>query len=302
MSTLLRVTAAALVSTVVFSSAALAAGDYVKNHSLQIDQGVLSNPPVIVYVPKNGKYQAQKEGSYSIKMRWKAQRRLAARIIWWQLDNLTNNVVVDSSGFSSVSLKKLDKTIVYPVSWNQLKHFESAGRKVCEKHGDPDKKIIKTSKDIRFKFIGSVKAKPKRKSAVTDLDMSFPAYLPVRIVCMPVPFKITEAKLSVKYHSNPNKCPVRVTLKAAFKGNKPGSFKFNLYRGDGEFQNVTRTIGSTGKANFSKDYTFTGSIDRKYMVAVLPSGASTGWVPMKVNCGKKPAGGGFQTAPKPHNN
>lgn len=124
-----------------------------------------------------------------------------------------------------------------------------------------------------------------------------------RVVCMPQPFLVESAKLSVKYHSNPNRCPVKATLKAEFEANKPGDFSFRLFHCDGEFQDVAKTIGKSGKVSFHKEYTFNGSTDRKYKVAVMGDGfASSDWVPIQVNGGSSGGGGGFAPVPKQNGN
>ncbi|TQV83602.1 hypothetical protein [Denitrobaculum tricleocarpae] len=284
----------------VASTPAVSGIDYIKNASLKASMGNMSNPPAMVFVPKNGKYEAEKKGSYIIPIRLKAQKRLTARIYKWNLKEHYSNSLLADHGFNPVSLKKLDKQFQLKVGWNELKHLESKGRKACEQYGKADKKVVKPIvKDLRLYYTSFIFAKPKNDAA-TSRQVS--AVVPVRLVCMPEEFKVTDAKLSVKYHGSSRKCPVKVTVSANFKTNKPGGKNIEFYyiRGDGSHMTVkTKTSGSKGTAFWKKDYTIGHSVNRKYMLTVINSPFHTGWVPVKISCKKK--SDGFKN-PMPKNN
>jgi len=291
----LRASLLALATSAVLSTPASAGINLIKNASFGASDSYLNNPPALVFVPKNGKYEVQKSGNHQVKLHLKAEKKWNARITKWEIvETSAGGGMIASNGFASSSLKTLNKTVTLKIGWNKLKHFEAKGRKVCEQHGKPDEKVIKSSKDVRFEFSGYIQAKNKnRTDAWKKLDT-----VPIRVVCMPEPFAVNDVKLSVKFDGSPLSCPVKATLKAEFKGNKPGTFKFRIFRGDGATQDVTRTIGNAGTVSFAKHYTFNKSTDRKYLIAVIGHPIATQWVPMKVNCGKKI--GGFKAPTKPH--
>lgn len=290
-----RASLLALAATAVLSTPASADINLIKNASFGASDSYLNNPPALVFVPKNGKYEVQKSGNYQVKLHLKAEKKWNARITKWEIvETSTGGGMVASNGFASSSLKKLNKTVTLKIGWNKLKHFEAKGRKVCEQHGKPDEKVTKSVKDVRFEFSGFIKAKNKNR---TDTWKNWD-FVPIRVVCMPEPFAVKDVKLSVKFHSSPFKCPVKATLKAEFEANKPGTFKFRIFRDDGATQDVTRTIGQAGKVSFVKHYNFKKAAKRKYLVAVIGHPVATQWVPMNVNC--NPKIDGFQAPTKPH--
>lgn len=116
---------------------------------------------------------------------------------------------------------------------------------------------------------------------------------PVRVVCMPkkeparvpVAFKITDVKL----YTSPARpvCGKPVRLIAEFHANMAGTVEFTLHRRDGEQQAASLDIGKTqgGYAKrWSKEYVYTQSIRREYMVVVKGHPFSVGWVPVAVTC------------------
>lgn len=286
---------------ILFSSTPAISGiNYIKNASLKASMGNMSNPPTMVFVPKNGKYVAEKKASYIVPLRLKAQKRLTARIYQWNLKEHYSNKLLADHGFNPVSLKKLDKKFQLKVGWNELKHLESKGRKACEQYGKADKKVVKANvKGFRLYYTSVIWAKPKNDAA-SWAQVS--AIIPMKVVCMPEEFKVTDAKLSVKYHGSSRKCPVKVTVSANFKTNKPGgeNIEFLYIRGDGKHMKVkTKTSGSNGTAFWKKDYTIGHTVNRKYMMTIVGSPLYTGWSSVKVNCKKK--SDGFKN-PMPKNN
>jgi len=293
--TFFRASLLALAATAVLSTPASADIKLIKHASFGASDSYLNNPPALVFVPKNGKYEVQKSGNYEVKLHLKAEKKWNARITKWEIMETTaGGGMIASNGFASSSLKKLNKTVTLNIGWNKLKHFEAKGRKICEQHGKPDEKAIKISKDVRFEFTGFIRAENKNRIDVWNNWDS----VSIKVVCMPEPFAVNDVKLSVKFDGSPFKCPVKATLKAEFKANKPGTFKFRIFRGDGTTQDVTRTIGNAGKVSYTKHYTFNKSTDRKYLIAVIGHPVATQWVPMKVGCNKKIDG--FQAPTKPH--
>ncbi len=202
MSRFLRTSLLALSLGAVFAGSPSANADiyYFKNSSLNVAQGNMSNPPVLVYTPKNGKYEADKTGSFIVPIRLTAEKRLRARIYKWNLKEATSGTLLADNGHSNIWVKKIDKKYSLKVGWNELKHLESAGRKICEQHGKPDKKVIKPgSSKTHLYYEAYVYAKPKNKHGSTARMAQI---LPVKVVCMPEKFKVTDAKLSVKYHGS----------------------------------------------------------------------------------------------------
>ncbi|WP_420347029.1 hypothetical protein [Pelagibius sp.] len=294
-----RASLLALATSAALSAPASADIKLIKDASFGASDSYLNNPPALVFVPKNGKYEVQKSGNYQVKLHLKAEKKWNGRITKWEIvETSAGGGTIASNGFQDSSLKKLNKTVTLKIDWNKLKHFEAKGRKVCEQHGKPDEKVIKSIKGVRFEFSSFIKAQNKNRTDTwKDWD-----YVPIRVVCMPEPFAVKDVKLSVKFHSSPFQCPVKATLKAEFEGNKPGTFKFRIFRDDAATQDlvtqdVTRTIGNAGKVSYTKHYTFKKAAKRKYLIAVIGHPVATQWVPMNVNC--NPKIDGFQAPTKP---
>ncbi|WP_299396168.1 hypothetical protein [Pelagibius sp.] len=294
--TLLALTAAAPLVTGVLSGPALAASGGMKNVSFSATP--VGDPPTLVFQEKNGKYVLGKGGpKATIKFRVKGEKRGRFRIVSYHLFNETSNNRITL--VRNFSVKKLDKTIMHEIKPAELQSYADHGRKICEDEGDLQQEIRKTIKPgLTYRL--DLQALIKQIGRDASSYRSAHASVPVRIICKPEPLRVIDADLSVTFDGSPLSCPVKATLKAKFKTNKPGTFKFNLYRGDGEFQTVTRTAGESKTVTFTKHYTFKKPTNRKYLVATIPSGASSGWVPMRVNCNNKTDG--FQTAPKPNSN
>jgi len=286
-------------SAVLGSAAAEAKVDLLKNESISIAKTYLSNPPAMVFVPKNGKYEAEKTGSYNVKVHFHAERRLTAKIWQWRVEEQYTNTRIADNGFQDVDLKTLDKTFNLKIDWNFLKQHEAKARKVCETHGKPNEKVIKTDNEVRLYYTGTAWAKTNNSSDSSTVA----AVIPINIVCMPEPFEVKDVDLKVEYKGSNAKCPVHATLKAKFTTNKPGKNKFTfiLVRGDGSKQEIDAETFGSGQQSIAlwhKDYTFNKSENRKYMIIVKGSPISTNWVPMKANCGE--GIGGFNSAPKPN--
>lgn len=283
------------------STNAAGAINYVQNESLELPSGVFSNPPALVFSQSDGKYEAQKDKTYSTSLRLKAEKKWNARITEWELAEIKTGAVLNSNGFQQASIKKLDKSVTYNIGWDQLKHFESKGRALCEQHGKPNEKVVKTSANIRFEFKAIVRARTNNASDVKVLKK----FLPIHVVCMPEPFEVKDVQLSVQYEGNSRDCPVKATLKAKFTTNKPGKNKFTflLVRDNGMKQEVNaETFGSGAQsiALWHKNYTFTKTESRKYMIVVIGHKATALWVPVRANCSSGPAGG-FSNGPIPTN-
>lgn len=300
MSMFLKAAALALMVTAVLGGGtAQAKTDLIKNNSVSIAKSYLNNPPAMVFVPKNGKYEADKSGSYNVDVHIHAERRLTAKIWQWRVEEQYTKTLVADNGFQDVDLKTLDKTFHLKIDWNFLKKHEAKARKVCEAHGKPNEKVIKTNNDVRLYYTSTVWAKTKNKGDWEKVA----AVIPISIVCMPEPFEVKDVDLKVEYQGSNAKCPVKAVLKAKFTTNKPGKhkIKFLLVRGDGAKQwNTTETFGSGQQsiALWHKNYTFTKSETRKYMIIVQGSPISTNWVPMKATCGE--GVGDFKAGPKPN--
>ena len=286
-------------SAMLGSAAAEAKVDLIKNESISIAKTYLSNPPAMVFIPKNGKYEADKTGSYNVKVHFHAERRLTAKIWQWEVKEQNTNTVIGSNGFQEVDLKTVDKTFNLKIDWDFLKKHEAKARKVCETHGKPNEKVIKTDNEVRLYYTGTTWAKTNNSADWSVVA----AVIPISIVCMPEPFEVKDVDLTIDYQGSNAKCPVKATLKAKFTTNKPGKNKFSfiLVRGDGAKQEISAETFGSGQQSIAvwhKNYTFNKSEDRKYMIIVKGSPISTNWVPMKANCGE--GIGGFQSAPKPN--
>ncbi len=294
--TLLALTAAAPLVTGMLSSAAHASSAF-KNISFSATP--VGDLPTLVFQEKNGKYVLGKGGPEStIKFRLNAERKGAYRLTYFEIFSFAHNKTITK--VSNFSTKTLNKTIMHKVRPAELQTYIEHGRKICDEEGDAQREVKKTIKpglDYRLYVIAR---KKQLTGGIVSSGKYAKASVPMQIVCKPEPLKVIDADLTVKFDGSPFSCPVKATLTAKFKTNRPGTFKFNLYRGDGEFQTVTRTAGASKTVTFTKHYTFKKPTNRKYLVATIPSGASSGWVPMKVHCNGN--AGGFQTAPKPNSN
>ena len=298
---ILKITALAAAAACTLAGPAQAFSVGMKDVSFTTGSNVLSDPPALVFVPKNGKYEVQKDlvtqhGGYNAELRLKAKRKWPYKITKWEIFDYSNKKTIADSGFSDTNLKTLNKTVMYNLGWAELKKYVPEGQKLCKSFGHPEKKKILESKGTRYFFTAKVWAKAKGLDTGVKNDLLF---INVKIVCMPVPFEVKDVDLTVKHHGSNAKCPAKVTLNARFHTNKKEKhpIKFQLVRGDGAKQWNTTHSGSSGMAFFNKTYTFTKSETRKYMIIVQGSPVSTKWVPMKVNCGE--GIGGFNTGPKP---
>jgi len=271
-----------------------------KDFSFSIENSNLGNPVTFVFTPKNGKYAFERLEGGPIKMRLKGKgyRRSWIDEFGIHLGKNDKGPTIAANDLQKGHWESFDKKVSLNPTRNLLKNYEAKALKYCQDHGKPNKKVIGP---LKIPFAGWLHA--SGKNIISDGSPP-PRYIiwvkeySARVVCMPEAFRVIDADLSVKFDGSPLSCPVKATLTAKFKTNKPGTFKFNLYRGDGEFQTVTRTAGESGVATFTKHYTFKKPTNRKYLVATIPSGASSGWVPMKVNCNNKTDG--FQAPKNPH--
>lgn len=295
MSKLLKTTVLALAASAAITGAAQSA-QLLQQVSLSASPDVPNKLPKLEYILKDGKYVLGKGAEQPfVKFRVKAKKMNDGRIVSYRVESQDSGKKFASAG--AFYEKKIDISFKHRVRGDELNALVSAGRKICETQGDRDKVVKQLIKPgLRYKMVVRAVALARKGEDIEHRQ----ARVPVQVICHPEKFQVKDADLTVKFDGSPFSCPVKATLTAKFKTNKPGTFKFNLYRGDGEFQSVTKTAGESGIVTFKKHYTFKKATDRKYLIAVMGHPISTQWVPMKVKC--NPKTGGFQTAPKPHNN
>lgn len=175
--------------------------------------------------------------------------------------------------YESLDATTIGKAILSP--------FKNDAKALCDVFGG-DKKVVRDM-DIDLRMWVDYVSGPSVKGI-----------LPVRVVCMPkkvptrtpVAFKVS----SVKLYTIPAKpvCGKPVTLVTEIHSNKPGKVDFTLHRKDGEQQQASLTTEKAGSAyvkRWSKQYVYTSSIKREYLVVVKGHPFSTNWVPIEVKCG-----------------
>lgn len=295
MSKLLKTTVLALAASAAITGAAHSA-QLLQQVSLSATPDVPNKLPKLEFILKDGKYVLGKGAEQPfIKFRVKAKKMNDGRIVSYRVESEDSGKKFASAG--AFYEKKIDISFKHRVRGDELNALVSAGRKTCEMHGDRDKVVKQQIKPgLRYKLVVRALALARKGEDYENRQ----ARIPVEVICHPEKFQVKDADLTVKFDGSPFSCPVKATLTAKFKTNKPGTFKFNLYRGDGAVQSVTRTAGESGVVTFKKEYNFKKPANRKYLVAVMGHSVSTQWVPMNVKCNSN--AGGFQTAPKPHNN
>lgn len=293
MSKVLKTTLLALTAAAAISSAAQAA-NLLQGVSISAVAEPSNKLPTLEFVLKDGKYVLGKGGPKStLKFVVKAKKMNDGRIVSYRVESEdSKKQIAKMSGFYE---KKLSTSFKHVVPGGELNALVTTGRKLCEINGDRDKVITQTIKPgLRYKLVVRAVALARKGEDYENRQ----ARVPVKVICHPEAFKVKDADLTVKFDGSPFQCPVKATLTAKFKTNKPGTFKFNLYRGDGAFQTVTRTAGESGIVTFKKHYTFKKAAKRKYLIAVMGHPISTQWVPMNVNC--NPKVDGFKAPTKPH--
>ncbi len=302
MSKLLKTTLLALTASLAVSTAAQASNyGGIKDFSFSIQDSPLGDPLTFVYVPKNGKYRFTEIGGSPVQLRIKGKKYRRAHITRYSIylgHPHNGGKKILSHGFMEGSWKKIDKRI----SFNDrklLKAYEAKGLEYCRQHGNPNNRVMK---DMDIMFTGWMASKGKNHSQRPKTASTHKAtrYATSRIVCMPEPFVVNDVKLSIKRNGSMTSCPANITLRAQFKTNKAGKFKFRLFRGDGAFRDVEMTASSSGRATYTQKYTFNKTTHRKYYAAVIGgTQASSQWTPMSVNCSQPVGGGSFSTGPGP---
>lgn len=141
-------------------------------------------------------------------------------------------------------------------------------------------------------------------------DVTRMAQFKVKVTCkayVPPPLALNNT-LFMAYTHGSKGCPRKATVEAQFYTNRAGKIEFMLYRNDGAKQkisiNTTKKESGIFHAYWSKNYNFTKSVDRKYMIAVLGHKYSSQWKPIVVKCGVQNDNPGPDTvtdAPKPNN-
>lgn len=302
----LKPLALAAVVTVALTSAADAGhSGGIRNASFEVPTSVFSNPTTLVFVPKNGKYELKEIEGAAIQVRLKAEKARRAWISNYHIkfDSPQGTTIVDS-GWQDLKVEKLDKKFTLKLTEGLLKSYVAEGQKYCNQKGNPLKKVVE--KDS-FGLYAHVRSKGKNVAILAGSPdrIDFSRGLPIYFACMPEPFEVKDVQLSVKYEGNSRDCPVKATLQARFKTNKPEKqqFTFVLVRDNGMKQEVTRYAypqGNGGVATWQKKYTFTKTERRKYMIYVKGHKATAMWVPVGANCSSGPAGG-FSNGPIPTN-
>jgi len=292
----------AAVATLALTGAAEAAG--IKNASFELQSSVFNHPLTLVFAPKDGKYELKEIEGGSIQARLQADKIGRGWIASYHINlHSRNGQTLVSSGWEDLKAKKVDKSFTFKLTKDLLKPQVAEGRKFCNENGNPLKKVVKKRS---LGIYATVKAGMKDVTlAVGKSVVYINRGMNYSIACMPAHFEVNDVQLSVKYEGNSRDCPVKATLQAKFKTNKPEKqqFTFVLVRDNGMKQEVTRYAypqGNGGVASWQKSYTFTKTESRKYMIYVKGHKATAMWVPVGANCSSSPAGG-FSNGPIPTN-
>ena len=273
----------------------------IKNFSFSLQDSYLGDPLTFVFVPRQGKYVFDGFDGSPVKLRLKGEKYRRARITGYQIylgHPHSGGKKIASHGHQEGSWRKVDRQVSFN-DRNLLKGYETRALRYCQQHGDPRKRVVK---DMDILFTGWMQSKGKNlsQSAKNASVKKATRYAKAKIVCLPEPFKVTDADLTIKRHGPMTACPADVTLTAKFKTNKPGKFTFRLYRGDGAFRDVEMTANNAGRATYSHKYKFNKSTQRRYLVAVIGgTQVSSPWKQMTVNCAQPLGGGSMTTGPRP---
>ena len=141
-------------------------------------------------------------------------------------------------------------------------------------------------------------------------DVTRQAKFKVKITCkayVPPPLALNNT-LFMAYTHGSNGCPRKATVEAQFYTNRAGKIEFMLFRDDGAKQkiavNTTKKESGIFHAYWSKNYNFTKSVDRKYMIVVLGHKYSSQWKPIVIKCGVQndnPGPDAVTDVPNPNN-
>lgn len=289
-----------------------------KNVSLAPQSSNLGDIPAVVFTPKNGQWVFEEKGASTVRLRLKARRgalpfRIHGYRVHAQIGSGTR-VNLHQTGAAALHLKRLDKTLQKQLTWQDLKPLAGKLQKVCQTHGDPAKKVVKSA-DLTLVAIlalghknysggpggvwndtSQLQQTPYTSGHIKDIKT-----LPVRVVCRAAPFEVKSAEVTVSYKGNPQSCPVEARLKVKLKANKAGKTEFLLTRDNGMNQKVTVNVGADGIGTWQKKYNLNQPTQRKYLVTVLGHKVSTPWKTMSA-CLFNSGGGGLTTGARPQRN
>lgn len=186
-------------------------------------------------------------------------------------------------------------SITFPASF--LSAYTGQFAKFCARNAGPQTKVF-DKLSVTFTFIRSYY--PGRGNTEPEVGSDYPKVtkavtMPMTVSCGPIPKRVPNDPLKVtelKLYTSPAKpvCGKPFRLVAEFHTNKPGKVNFTLHRHDGEKQNASVEVGEV-KGGFakrwSKEYTYTKSIERSYKVSVKNQELPAQWVPVKITCGAK---------------
>lgn len=291
---------------------------HVKDVALTAQVSTLGDIPTMVFTPENGNWVYDEEGSSGVRFHIKAKRkRPYVRIHGYQikayrLQGTTRTLY--STGAAPLRLKRLDKVVQMQLTAQHLKPFASEARKMCQAHGNPAKKVVKTFV-MRLKphfalghrnYAGAPGGVWNDKTHLHHIGFTQNfspdiKKLSARVVCQAAPFEVKDAEISVSYKGNPQSCPVEARLKVTLKANKAGQAKFLLTRDNGMNQKVNVNVGSNGIGSWQKKYNLNQPTQRKYLVTVLGHKVSTPWKTMSA-CLFNSSGGGLTTGARPNRN
>ncbi len=105
--------------------------------------------------------------------------------------------------------------------------------------------------------------------------------------------------------AHPKACPRKASVSAEFFTDKAGKIEFMFVRNDGANQKITVNATKQNgefRAFWSKEYLFSKSVDRKYMISTFGHKYSSEWKPMVIKCGVQndaPGAGGKTDVPNP---
>ena len=123
-------------------------------------------------------------------------------------------------------------------------------------------------------------------------DVTRQSQFAVKVICkayVPPPMKLNSVYFVVYKHQAKG-CPQKATIDVQFKTSRPGKIEFVLYRNDGKHQKVSLNSKKDGeffRAKWEKNYTFSKSVNRKYLIAIIGHKYSSKWKSMVVKCGVK---------------
>ena len=276
-------------ATLAFSAGGAQAGwdGYIKSNISQFGE------PVRLDMINEGKGYKLKTRTYRVPVEYRAEVSGNKRTIR-QIDVQVRNIL-HGKGSTYGLRRKLEQQ----AAWGKinldmwplhLAPMEKLGRDLCKSHGGTNIKEIKTQIPVQMQVLFQNK------------DASLQTFtkdgnVPALVMCHPqqpkresVALKLTDLKV----YTVPAKpaCGKPVRLVAEFWTNKAGKIDFQLARGDGEMQKAsvqTQSVGGKYVKRWGKEYKFSKSESRKYMILVTGHPASSKWVPINVRCVGKDA-------------